>query len=378
HVVLQWKIRPADLANRIPVQEVVQNAHTKIESGERSPLPIFAYGAKVKLIDTIQRAINRGQLIESVEPEKLSHAAVHEIYKRTLVPQHRYLAPMLAEAVNSPELAPHPGKWLAGIPEIDLAKVVSAWLDTNCNTEYEHLYCIGLDPDSGQLTGLLRVNRGKGYSGGPCTAGSREYVAFWVDWGSGFQYVGTASVTVHDFGCLPPAGLEYNVSLPIDLRCRMQACDEFRKTIKVRAVLSWHTPPSTTDPRAPVVWGNAIESLIQISAGMETRTGNPAACLATAGAAETDEHLTDGRVIDAAIRALQGMAFGSRAGLTVVPNSTRGGSFVTDWSFTIDANNLRRKGGALTLYFWNRSNIHRGTTSYMNHQKAVYCPQETS
>ena len=43
---------------------------------------------------------------------------------------------------------------------------------------------------------------------------STEYVAFWMDWGSGLEYVGTASVRVHDV-TVPAGGLRYAVFLPI-------------------------------------------------------------------------------------------------------------------------------------------------------------------
>jgi hypothetical protein len=147
-------------------------------------------------------------------------------------------------------------------------------MNTNRSTEYEQLYCIGLDPDTGQLTGMLKVKQGSGYSGGPRTAGSREYIAFWVDWGSGFQYEGTASAVVHDFGWLPPAGLEYSVSLPVDLLSHIETRSEGSKTVKVRAVLCWNTPPSTSDPNAPVVWGNIMESRIPIPSRRNARAGN--------------------------------------------------------------------------------------------------------
>src|SRR2546429_2310074 len=55
-------------------------------------------------------------------------------------------------------------------------------------------------PISRVSIGPLTIKRPNGYSGGLCTAGSQEYVAFWVDWGSGWSYAGTTSVSVHDIG----------------------------------------------------------------------------------------------------------------------------------------------------------------------------------
>jgi hypothetical protein len=105
------------------------------------------------------------------------------------------------------------------------------------------------------------------------TAGSREFVVFWADWGSGFQYEGTTSVAVHDFSNLPAAGLEYKVFLPVDVLAHARPGSKGAKTVKVRAVLSWNTPPSTSDPCAPVVWGNSLDGVILIPPGINVSSG---------------------------------------------------------------------------------------------------------
>ena len=197
------------------------------------------------------------------KPMQLTPAELHELYDGTTVPQHRYLAPSLTAAVHSPVIALDPAKWFAGIEDVDLSSVASAWLNTNSNTEYEQLKRIELDSDASQLTAVLTVKQSLGYCGGHMTAGSREFVAFWVDWGSGFQYVGTTSAAVHDSGRLPATGQETSVALPIHLS--RQGENECAKTVKVRAVLSWNTLPSTTNPNAPVVWGESLDCTILIS-----------------------------------------------------------------------------------------------------------------
>lgn len=199
-----------------------------------------------------------------LKPRQLTPADLHELYDGTTVPQHRYLAPSLTAAVHSSAIALDPAKWFAGIADVDLCSVARAWLNTNANTEYEQLKRIELDPDASQLTAVLTVKQSLGYCGGPVTAGSREYVAFWIDWGLGFQYVGTTSAAVHDSGRLPATGQETSVVLPIHLANHAQPRSEGVKTVKVRAVLSWNTPPSTTNPGASVVWGNSLDCKILI------------------------------------------------------------------------------------------------------------------
>jgi hypothetical protein len=375
HVLFPLKTRLANSADRRPLRDGARNAQVRTDGANRSPLPFFSYGAKVKLIDKIKLEINPDQSDQRVEPKTLSPAELHRLYAGTLVPQHRYLSTALTEAVNSPDIAPHPSKWLASVPGIDLPKLTGTWLSTNRNAEYEQLYCIGLASDTGQLTGVLTVKRGSGYSGGPHTAGSREYVAFWVDWGSGFKYEGTASVRVHDFGWLPSAGLEYNVSLPIDLLSRARLKSEVGKIVKVRAVLSWNTPPSTTDPNAPVVWGNVMECRILIPPSDKARVGSQLRSLGTAGTEESDETNVDGQIVDAAIKALKGMAFGLNAGLTVAPDGVTTNSGVTDQSFTINAQEIQ-DGTTCALRIWKRSSANGDAMSNLEHSSAGFCPQE--
>jgi hypothetical protein len=146
---------------------------------------------------------------------------------------------------------------------------------------------------------VINVKLNSGYSGGPCTAGSQEYVAFWVDWGTGWEYAGTTSVTVHDFASLPAEGLQYSVFLPVDLSSHRQPCDDGPKTAKVRAVLSWDVPPSSTDPYAPVTWGNSDETLILINPGPLIPPGQQIPFLSRVG--DIGESFIDGsgRITDA-------------------------------------------------------------------------------
>jgi len=195
----------------------------------------------------------------------LSPAELHALYAGTTVPQHRYLAPALVAAVHSPEIALDPAKWFSELEDIQLSSVVRAWLNTNNNSSFEQLKCVGFDPRTRQLTGVLAIKQSRGYLGWTHTAGSREFVAFWVDWGFGFQYEGTASAAVFDSGSHLGSELEIRVGLPVDFSRHMPAEGLAAATIKVRAVLSWNTPPSTTHPYAPVVWGNSLDLRLVIS-----------------------------------------------------------------------------------------------------------------
>lgn len=194
----------------------------------------------------------------------LSPVELHALYAGTTVQPHRYLAPALIAALHSPAIALDPAKWFADLEDVDLSSVVGAWLRTNGDTSFEQLKSVGLDPQASQLTAVLTIKQSLGYLGGPLTAGSHEFVAFWVDWGSGFEYEGTASTVVHDSNNLPVAGLDCRVSLPIDLASHLRTAGDATKLIGVRAVLSWSTPPSISHPSAQAVWGNSLVRRIAI------------------------------------------------------------------------------------------------------------------
>lgn len=127
------------------------------------------------------------------------------------------------------------------------------------NTTYEELKCVGFHPQLNRLEAVVWVKQPSGYSGDICTAGSPEYVRFWLsfDDGATWQDQGMESFTAYDIPGTQP--LEYAVSLAITPRRRL--C--FRENLPlVRAILSWNAPP--TDPHTPPVWGNVLDTRIQI------------------------------------------------------------------------------------------------------------------
>ncbi len=154
---------------------------------------------------------------------------------------------------------------------LDWQAAIAALAALNANVTYEQLECLGLEGESGleRLVATFRIKRPTGYGGGLCTAGSTEYVAFWADWDNmcDYTYLGTVAVRVHDIGAIPAEGLCYNAVLPVNVNAHRQGCDKPRIG-RVRAVLSWAVPPSTTDPDALQYWGNLIDTHVQIQPGV--------------------------------------------------------------------------------------------------------------
>ncbi len=188
--------------------------------------------------------------------------------KAPAVEPHRFGLPDLhtalqATAGSQPLLLAKAAEWkLAGL---DFAAAVLALADTSANTTYEELECLGLDPNTETLAATFRVKLASGYSGGPCDKGSYEYVAFWADWEDTceYAYLGSVKINVHDYDPLPPGGLSYTARLKVDLDAYRRSC-KLPRIGRVRAVLSWDSPSSTTDPDALNYWGNRLDAHVLI------------------------------------------------------------------------------------------------------------------
>jgi len=173
-------------------------------------------------------------------------------------------AAMYAGALNQDVLVAKSQEWkLAGL---DFAAAIAALDKVSADTTYEQLECLGLNSNTETLTATFRVKLPSGYSGLPCDKGSFEYVAFWADWDDTceFTYLNTVKVNVHDYQPIPAGGLSYTADLKVNLDDHRRNCKE-PKIGRIRAVLSWNAPPSTTDPDALMYWGNRIDAHAQIN-----------------------------------------------------------------------------------------------------------------
>jgi len=147
--------------------------------------------------------------------------------------------------------------------EIDVSKFDDFLLKPKFNTRYEELHCVGLDRDAGNLHGVIEIKRKSGYSGDLCHKGSREYIAFYLDFGAGWEYQGTTWVEVHDINDIPDGGLWYQASLPVNLDDhKKEWCQAGRA--RIRGILSWATPPTPHDPDYVSHWGDWENCWIEI------------------------------------------------------------------------------------------------------------------
>lgn len=141
------------------------------------------------------------------------------------------------------------------LAEIDFSKVLAFLSNPKFNTGYEELKCIGLNRKFSELHADIHIKKASGYSGDLCSDGSQEYVAFYMDFGAGWEFMGTSSVTVYDINVMPTEGLWYNTFLPVDLTpYQKKYCKEGKA--KIKGILSWNTPPTPNTPNYVATWGD--------------------------------------------------------------------------------------------------------------------------
>ena len=294
--VLSWQsLPPANDPTWIPVWGNVLDQHIQIK-----PRPTWV----IDVVDVLAKSVDKKlklppqlddlalQEIPHPEPPPVELADLAKMYQvksaakavkgkslATMVEPHRFGLAHIQKALNLSQVNPKAfpevvAQWKA--LGIDWSALIAALEKTSGDVSYEELTCLGLDYNREWLYGTFVVKKPSGFSGDLCSPGSKEYVAFWADWNNTceWKYLGTTTVEVHDISGIPADGLHYAAVLPVNLDPYRQSC-ELPKISRVRAVLSWNTPPSVTDPNAIPYWGNRLDTHVQIKPGEPTHPGEP-------------------------------------------------------------------------------------------------------
>ncbi|NOT46982.1 MAG: hypothetical protein HOP17_04440 [Acidobacteria bacterium] len=267
--ILSWNNPPpANQPNWNPIWGNVRDADILVEPRRFIfPTEIFEV-AKTKFPPVLSEFMDLDVPIET-KTKVLGAAELAEHYKGTDVPPARFAFKELnAFASGKTSLTAEAFTKLVPGIKIDPNIFDILFPPTDGNISYEELKCIGLDPNHPDtLVGVIQVKKKAGYSGGPCSDGSREYVTFWGDFdgnGSFETCLGTASVRVYDVN-VPDAGVYYAVRLPVDLNQYRQACQKGAKVVRIRAIMSWNSPAPCANPNHVPAWGNRQETLISIA-----------------------------------------------------------------------------------------------------------------
>ncbi len=271
--ILAWNDPPPENAPDFkPVWGDKHDTHLQVDPRRFKVVDIFE-AAKIKISPDIMKLIDIEQTIQTAESQPVGLAELHALYKGKSVEPHRYAMAHVQQMIETPAFAgsfkssAFPGV-LAGL-DLDIGDIVGKLLNPDGSTFYEEMECVGYDPIRSELIATLRVKRPNGYSGGPCTDGSREYVTFWGDFNNNGTFetcLGTASVKVFDLD-VPADGLEYSVFLPVNFNHYRRPCTEGPRLVPIRAILSWNAIPPCGNPNHVPHWGNREETLIHIYPG---------------------------------------------------------------------------------------------------------------
>lgn len=276
--ILSWNNPPpANQPDWTPIWGNVRNATILVEPRRFwFPKDLFEV-AKVKLPQTIADIIDPETPI-AAKTKTLGAAELSVLYKGQDVPVHRFAYKELASFATAKTAlsAETFAQYLPGIKfDVDIGHLL--FPKTDGDISYEELKCIGLDPNSPDtLVGVIQVKKPSGYSGGPCTDGSYEYVTFWADFdgnGSFETCLGTASVRAYDVVSNPHQDVYYAVRLPVDLNSYRRPCREGPRLVRIRAILSWNVAVPCANPNHVPAWGNREETLINIAPAAQTPAG---------------------------------------------------------------------------------------------------------
>lgn len=276
--ILSWNNPPpANQPNWKPVWGNVRNATIQVEPLRLIFPPDLFEVAKVKFPPSFAEILD----LETPIPTKAKALGATELavlYKDKGVPVHRFAFKELA-SFTSATTALSAESFLKILPDIkfDPGIIDVLFPKTDGDISFEELKCIGLDPNSPDtLVGVIQIKKSSGFSGGPCTQGSHEYVTFWGDFdgnGSFETCLGTAEVRVYDLSNIPADGVYYAARLPVDLSQYRQACHKGAKVVRIRATLSWNVAPPCANPNYVPTWGNREETLINIAPAASAPAG---------------------------------------------------------------------------------------------------------
>jgi hypothetical protein len=280
--ILSWnQIPPPNQPDWPPVWGEVHNTFIEVDGTPRIDWIDVVDKFELKLPEALVPLVDTSVPLALKPPAELTVAELHAAYKNTSVEPHRYALPaiqkLLAQPAAAVDLLPAPAEGIFANLGLKLGDIVGKILaPADGDTSYEKLECVGFNPVANELVAVLRIKQANGYSGGPCTAGSLEYVTFWADLNNNGTFetcLGTASVRVHDIANIPREGLEYSVYLPVNLSAYKQPCESGPRLIPIRAILSWASVAPCSSPDTPPVWGNHEDTLILLPPGTPTVPG---------------------------------------------------------------------------------------------------------
>jgi hypothetical protein len=280
--ILSWNWQPTPgNPNFIPpwgnVLEVTVQIATRARYTLKDALDEKLFSIEPELLTNL----NQSQELELVQAQPASYSEMKKMYAGTDVPPHRFglaeaqkamdqplTSAMLAQAGKAgkadtasfgPNLQANQLTLNPAISAAELVEIFKLIEAESGNTTFEQLSCVGYNPQTNIMSGVISMKRSSGYSGGLCSPGSTEYVGFWVQYSGSWHWLGNAQVQVHDLtGVDNRHQVEYAVERPVNMPA--YPCHNLAG-LPLRAILSWNTPP--TGPNDIPIWGNVVNTHVQ-------------------------------------------------------------------------------------------------------------------
>lgn len=233
------------------------------------------------------------------QPASLSLEALKQKYAKARVPASRFAFKTAYSLVQDPlsEVSLSNKDILSKlkIDITDLIDEIGVFVPVDkskANVDYEELECVGLDYHTDTLVATLAIKKNLGYAGNLCDDGSKEYIAFWIDWDDSckWEYIDTVELNVHDLE-MKGDKLCYSVTLPLDTKYHKKLCNN-PNIVRVRGVLSWNVLPSTTNPDLLQYYGNRVDAHVQIKPGPVINPGDVIPLFNIIGGIDVD-HVND-------------------------------------------------------------------------------------
>jgi hypothetical protein len=274
---LSWNTIPSLNPNTVPFFGNWKDAHVQIAPELLLLGPLVDQG----VLQAATWVLDQVDLTKPLAKAAPKPVPLHDLlpaYRKAGVPDHRtvysVVQPLVAGGKQAASVAAQTSLADPAALKIDVADIIGklAAVAEGGDTAFEQVVCAGLNTATDMLGAVIHIKQPSGYSGNLCQSGSTEYVAFWGDFDDTSTYktyLGTAAVQVHDIATIPKDGLYYSVLLPTNLAPYLEACST-PNVVRLRAVLSWSVPPSTTDPNALDFWGNRLDVAMQIRPGQAT------------------------------------------------------------------------------------------------------------
>jgi hypothetical protein len=145
----------------------------------------------------------------------------------------------------------------------------------NCVTRWEAILCVAINTKLERLMAVVSIRQTEGYSSVLSDTGTKEYIRFFINWGSAesYQPVGLLDFEVSDFDIQ-----KEHVRLPFHQLITAQFdADRYWESVlngiqpRVCAVLSWNQVPPKDVTYQPV-FGNVVESRIHTESTRDVMT----------------------------------------------------------------------------------------------------------